>query len=390
MKVIVDDKIPYIKGQIEQLVDEVLYLSGAKIAADDVRDADILIIRTRTICNQKLLEGSRVRLIVTATIGFDHLDTKYLEQVGIEWHNCPGCNATSVAQYVRNSLYLLQREKGVSLKDSTLGIIGVGNVGTQVLKACQPLVKKVLLNDPPREERERVLLNDPPREEREKGLLSDSSRDEREKGLPGNEADVQPIAVRLSFCSLEQLKEQCDIITIHTPLVRDGRWPSLHLVNEAFLEGLRRNPVLINCGRGEVVDNEALVKALDEGWVSEAIIDTWEREPQISRALLNKVYIGTPHIAGYSADGKANGTRMSLRHVAQWLERQGDSTAMVRCDALEVKAPSVIGTFQPSDDAVTLALQLYDPRQDSHRLKNQPDGFEKQRGDYPLRREFFD
>lgn len=377
MKVIVDDKIPYIKGQIEQLVDEVLYLSGAKIAADDVRDADILIIRTRTICNQELLEGSRVRLIVTATIGFDHLDTKYLELVGIEWHNCPGCNATSVAQYVRNSLYLLQREKGVSLKDSTLGIIGVGNVGTQVLKACQPLVKRVLLNDPPREERERVLLNDPPREE-------------RERVQQGNEADDQPTAVRLSFCSLEQLKEQCDIITIHTPLVRDGKWPSLHLVNEALLKGLKKKPMLINCGRGEVVDNEALLKALDEGWVSEAIIDTWEREPQISRALLNKVYIGTPHIAGYSADGKANGTRMSLRHVAQWLERQGDSTAMIRCDALEVKAPSVIGTFQPSDDAVELTLQLYDPRQDSHRLKNQPDGFEKQRGDYPLRREFFD
>lgn len=356
MKVVVDDKIPYIEGKIEKLVDEVVYLTGAKITAEDVRDADILLVRTRTHCCRELLEGSKVRLVVTATIGFDHLDTQYLDEAGIEWHNCPGCNATSVAQYVRNCLLLLEKEKGLQLNELTLGIVGVGHVGSEVLKACRPLVKRVLLNDPPRQEAE--------------GSIS-----------IGGDAVVE------SFHSLDELREQCDVITIHTPLICDGRHPSFHLIDEAFLSAAPQRLVLINSGRGEVVDNAALLTSLDEGRIADAIIDTWENEPNLSRELLNKVYIGTPHIAGYSADGKANATRMSLQAIAEWLSDVGDEAALQTMSTLCVEPPSLPeGTVTAVDEA-DRQLQLYDPRQDSMRLKAEPSQFEYLRGHYPLRRE---
>ena len=343
MKAVVDDKIPYINGMIEKLVDEVVYLPGARITHHDVIDADILVVRTRTLCNESLLDGSRVKLIVTATIGFDHLDTAYLDKAGIEWHNCPGCNATSVAQYVRNSLLLLEKEKGICLKKSKLGIVGVGHVGSAVEKECRSLMGEILLNDPPRQEKD---------------------------GFPS--VDLQTVA------------EECDIITIHTPLITDGPHPTFHLFDSHLLGRLKKSAVLINCGRGEVVDNKALLDALDKGNLAEAIIDTWENEPDISRELLEKVYIGTPHIAGYSADGKANGTRMSLQWIAQWLNRQDIFLSMT------VKAPSLPDSITPPDDPAERQLLLYNPKDDSKRLKDNPDGFEFQRGNYPLRRESFD
>lgn len=339
MKAVVDDRIPHIRGQIERLVDQVVYLPGRDIGASDVRDADVLIVRTRTRCDRTLLEGSRVRFIATATIGYDHLDTGYLQQAGIEWHNCPGCNATSVAQYVRNCLLLLQRERGIELQGCCVGIIGVGHVGRAVAEALRPLGVKLLLNDPPRAERE---------------------------GAEG-------------FATLQELQRRCQIITCHTPLVRDGRYPTMHLVDEAFLHAMRRGAVLINAGRGEVVDNAALERALDEGHIAEAVIDTWEGEPDVSPSLLNKVYIGTPHVAGYSADGKANATRMTLQALGQWMGRTD-----VQWD---IRPQALPPTLVPSADEVERHLQLYDPRQDSERLKNDPAGFELQRGNYPLRRE---
>lgn len=344
MKVIIDDKIPYIKGLAEQLADEVIYLPGAKITSEDVKDADALIVRTRTHCNKALLEGSQVRFIATATIGFDHLDTAYLDQAGITWTNCPGCNATSVAQYVHSCLLLFERELGIILSQSTLGIIGVGNVGSKVYEKCAPLMKKVLLNDPPRQERE---------------------------------GEQSPY----TFSSLNKLVEECDIITIHTPLVTSGSHPSLHLVDDCFLHALPRKPIIINCGRGEVVDNKALEHALDEGRVSKAVIDTWENEPNISLSLLQKVYIGTPHVAGYSADGKANATRMSLESLARWMGKD---------PAFTVRPPSLPQGSIQAGSPEDIALALYDPRQDSQRLKQAPQDFESLRGNYPLRREKID
>ena len=342
MKLIIDDKIPFIRGEAEKL-GEAIYLPGAKITPEDVREADVLITRTRTLCNKALLEGSKVQFITTATIGYDHIDVDYLREAGIAWTNCPGCNATSVAQYVETSLLLLEQEGKVNLKDCTVGVVGVGNVGRRVVERLERMGCRVLLNDPPRAERE---------------------------------ADFAKCA-----SSLEELQQQCDVITIHTPLVLEGNHPTLHLVNADFLRGVKRSPVLINAGRGEVVDGVALSKALDEGTVRAAVIDTWENEPHIDRGLLQKVFLGTPHIAGYSADGKANGTRMSLEAVARYFNKEV---------TFEVSAPTLpdgYAYYPEKAVAPDSPLRLYDPRRDSDALKAHPEDFEKLRGDYPLRRE---
>ena len=343
MKAVVDDKIPFIRKALEQIADTVVYLPGQQISDADVRDADVLIVRTRTRCNRELLEGSRVRFIATATIGFDHIDTAYLAQAGIAWSNCPGCNASSVGQYIRSCLILLKRDKGMDLRHATLGIIGMGHVGTAVRRAVEPLGVRILVNDPPREQREGRCLDD------------------------GTE-----------FSPIERLQQECDILSFHTPLVTDGEHPTWHLADTAFLNALQKKPVLINSGRGEVVDNPALLRALEQGTVSDAIIDTWENEPHINPELLRNVYIGTPHIAGYSADGKANATRMALQAIC----RHFHLTAR-----FQINPPALPDSFRPSADEEELALQLYNPQTDSQRLKNNPDLFEELRGNYPLRRE---
>lgn len=338
MKVIVDDKIPYIKEAIERLADEVVYLPGAAFTPDAVRDADALIVRTRTRCNEALLAGSRVQFIATATIGYDHIDTEYLRRAGIQWSNCPGCNASSVAQYVRCALLLLQQERGMKLDGTVLGIVGVGHVGTKVEAVARELGMLPLLCDPPRQRSE------------------------------GGDR----------FLPLEHLARQCEVLTFHVPLIREGEDATFHLADEAFFHALRRKPVLINTSRGEVVETGALRQALQSGEVREAIIDVWEQEPDIDRELLQEVYLGTPHIAGYSADGKANATRMALDALCQHFHLQGDYTIL---------PPELPESLPTPRDFVEACLQLYDPRRDSEALKAHPEQFEWLRGHYPLRRE---
>lgn len=338
MKVIIDNKIPYIREAIAGIADEVVYAPGNAFTSELVHDADALIIRTRTRCNRELLQGSRVRFIATATIGYDHIDTAYCREAGIAWTNAPGCNSASVAQYLYSSLLLLQEVKGMRLPELTLGVVGVGNVGSKVARVGESLGM-------------RVLLCDPPRASREGGDL---------------------------FSPLERLMQECDIITLHVPLQRDGEHRTLHLADEAFFRNLRRRPVLINTSRGEVVKTEALLQALEEGRVADAIIDVWEGEPDIDRRLLQRVFLGTPHIAGYSADGKANATRMSLDALC----RHFHLTA-----AYTITPPS---PEQPCIRAASTAeayQRIYDPRRDSEALKLHPERFEQLRGDYPLRRE---
>lgn len=332
MRIVVDDKIPYIREAIAQMADEVVYLSGSAITANDVRDADALIVRTRTRCDKRLLDSSRVQFIATATIGFDHIDTQYCRESGIQWTNCPGCNAGSVAQYLRSSLLLLHQERGLLFSESTLGVVGVGHVGTLVAEVGKELGMQVLLCDPPRAER----------------------------GEQG-------------FLPLEELMRRADVISFHTPLVRDGYYPTLHMADEAFFYALTRKPIIINTSRGEVVDGKALSAALDDGRVRDAVIDVWENEPDIDIHLLERVYLGTPHIAGYSADGKANATRMALK-------------ALCRHFGIK-KQISITPLPIPVDVDPANPLSLYDPRKDSQRLKDNPDKFESLRGNYPLRRE---
>ena len=348
MKIVADDKIPYIEPCLRALTDDVVMKPGQDITADDVRNAHILVVRTRTRCDASLLSGSSVFLVATATIGYDHLDTRWLEEHGIAWANCPGCNASSVGQYVNSSLLQLQRQRGVDLKGCTLGIVGVGHVGTAVLRSVTegipgaPLgLRKILLCDPPRQQ-----AGDTPPEGYE-------------------------------WCSLERIREEADIITLHTPLTREGDNATWHLLDDAFFEGLHGR-ILINAARGGIVDEQALLRAMSGGAVSEAVIDTWENEPHINEELLRRAFIATPHIAGYSADGKANATRMTLRHICRFFFRPMD---------FDIQPPSLPADFHPSEVAEERALQLYDPCRDSERLKASPETFEWQRGHYPLRRE---
>ncbi len=340
MKIVVDDKIPFIRGQVEHLADEVVYLPGSTIGREDVHDADALIIRTRTHCNRHLLKDSRVRFIATATIGYDHLDTNYLQKVGIKWTNCPGCNATSVAQYVRNGLLEAEKAGLTHLCDATLGIIGYGHVGKAVYQAMKPYVKTILVNDPP--------------------LFENGEF----KNMNGETFG--------SHSSLNEIAASCDIITLHTPLTVDGSYPTYHLVDECFMQKLSRCPLVINAARGGVVDEEAFINALGDGYIRAAIIDTWEGEPEVNLELLKRTFIGTPHIAGYSADGKANATRMVLEALFKWAYPQKN-----------------VPTFdiQPPKAASVRTGLLYSPLADSSLLKAIPVSFEQLRGDYPLRRE---
>lgn len=338
MKVIIDNKIPFIQEAIHQIADEVIYAPGKDFTPALVKDADAMIIRTRTRCNRALLQGSSVRFIATATIGFDHIDTEYCREAGIAWSNAPGCNSASVAQYLMSSLLLLQLIRGKQLQGLTLGIIGVGNVGTKIIQVAQELGMRVLLNDLPRQDKE------------------------------GN----------ANFNSLQTLAEECDILTFHVPLYKEGKYKTLHLADDAFFRSLKRRPVIINTSRGEVIETNALLNALENNLISDAIIDVWENEPDINLTLLNKAFLGTPHIAGYSADGKANATRMSLDAL---------------CRFFHLKADYRITPPEPENPVITAAtpaeayLQMYDPRRDSEALKAHPELFETLRGDYPLRRE---
>jgi erythronate-4-phosphate dehydrogenase len=317
-----------------------------------------------------------VRFIATATIGFDHLDTDYLNEAGIVWTNCPGCNATSVAQYVRNALIEAEREGIVKLSEASLGIVGYGHVGRAVCESLRPYVKEILLNDPPLENEEFLLRqatqaspNFAERRMKDEGF--DVVHEPEKRGNPDSSLSTH----HSTFKSLVDLASSCDIISFHTPLTAEGPYPTFHLANEKFFQSLKRKPLLINAARGGVVDEAALLDAMDKGLVRQAIIDTWEGEPAINRALLSKVFIGTPHIAGYSADGKANATLMALRALVRWQSSLGSIDIEPMFDIHPPLAqPERTGIF-------------YSPTSDSDQLKESPQDFENLRGNYLLRRE---
>ena len=342
MKIVVDDKIPYIREKLALLADEVVYLRGADISSEDVQDADALIVRTRTRCDEKLLANSKVKFVATATIGFDHIDTDYMTQAGIVWTNCPGCNAGSVAQYLECALLLLQQQKGFLLREATIGIVGCGHVGSKVKAVAERLGMRVLVCDPPLELKE------------------------------ANTHHPSPT----TFVSMEVIERESDVITFHVPLTYEGAYATWHLGNDDFFRRVSRVPYIINTSRGEVVDNDALLQALKDGRVRDAILDVWEGEPHINLDLLNKVFIGTPHIAGYSADGKVNADNMVIDAL---------------CRHFDLPHPErILPPPLPADFKYTgSALDLYNPLIDSEKLKSDPSKFESLRNNYPLRRESF-
>jgi len=354
MKILADAHIPYLRGVVEQF-GEVKYLPGNQFTKEAISDKDALIVRTVTHFGKDILEGSGVKLICSATIGFDHIDTRYCDAAGIAWRTAPGCNATSVEQYVTASLLYLADKYGFSLKEKSIGIIGVGNVGSKVETACRKLGM-------------RVLLNDPPREEREVGQKSG-----------GMEKSV--------FVDLETVKKEADIITLHTPLTKSGKHKTYHLADEYFFDTLDKKPFVINSCRGSVVDNTAMKKALKTGKITGTVIDCWENEPDIDRELLQMADIATPHIAGYSADGKWTATKMSLENLNEFFE-------------LDVYPIKLMQLPQPNNPVIDLreveldyqlayaVWQTYNPMMETMNLKADPDKFYWFRSNYPLRREY--
>ncbi|MCW8848857.1 MAG: 4-phosphoerythronate dehydrogenase, partial [Melioribacteraceae bacterium] len=240
IKIVADDKIPFLKGVLEPFV-QVEYFPGSKISSEKIIDADALIIRTRTKCNKDLLEGTNVKLITTATIGTDHIDVEYCEQNNIKWINAPGCNSTSVMQYITSALLSLAEKQNFILSDKTIGIVGVGNVGSKIKKIAETLGMNVLVNDPPRERLE-----------------------------GGNE-----------FSNLEILKSESDIITFHVPLIREGIDKTYHLADETFFNQLTKKLIIINSSRGEVIKTSALKDSVSKGKISNIVLDVWENEPDI-------------------------------------------------------------------------------------------------------------
>jgi len=347
IKVVADDKIPFLRGVLEPVA-EVVYLPGGKIRREDLKSADALLTRTRTFCNRELLEGTAVKFIATATIGYDHIDTAYCDAAGIRWCNAPGCNAGSVQQYIVSALVNLAAKHNFALADKTLGIVGVGNVGTKVLQAAHALGMKTVLCDPPRQER----------------------------------------GCATHFVPLLDLLADADIVTLHVPLNLTGPHKTLQMADDRFFADCRNGVFFLNAARGEVCSGEALKKAIKSGQVSGAVLDVWENEPDIDRELLGLVDYGTPHIAGYSADGKANGTAMVVRALSRFFDLGLDAWTVP-----QVPLPPETGIKLVPGQNETAAIhhavnQSYDIAEDCARLRATPEQFEQLRGDYPLRREF--
>ncbi len=331
MKIVIDRAIPFLRGVLEPWTATV-YLSGDAIGPEDVRDADALIIRTRTRCDERLLGGSRVRFIATATIGFDHIDTSWCAAHGIEVTTAVGCNARGVLQWVAAALVRLSRRQGWHPADKTLGVIGVGHVGSLVAAYAAAWGFRVLCCDPPREAREHV-----------------------------------------GFLPLNEVARQADLLTFHTPLDPSTR----HMVDDRLLRLLRPEAVVINSSRGEVVDTAALLASGHP-----CVLDVWEHEPQIDRRLLDRTLLATPHIAGYSEQGKANATAMSVAAVARHF---GWPLAGWYPPEVRPSTPRPI-SWQELCDTIG---GHFDIEAQSRQLKAHPETFEAMRNDYPYRKEYF-
>ncbi|WP_445375196.1 4-phosphoerythronate dehydrogenase PdxB [Photorhabdus tasmaniensis] len=278
MKILVDENMPYAEQLFQQLGD-VHAISGRPVPEGALDNADAFMIRSVTKVNEELLKGSTVKFIGTATAGTDHVDQQWLSQVGIGFSAAPGCNAIAVVEYVFSALMLLAERDNFELKDKVVGIIGVGNVGSWLAERLSTLGIRTLLCDPPRAER-------------------------------GDAGEFWP---------LEKLVKEADILTFHTPLNTSGPYKTFHLAGAELLSALPDNRILINASRGEVVDNQALLAELKRGKKLSVVLDVWEPEPDLSLPLLELVDIGTPHIAGYTLEGKARGTTQVFEAYCEFL-----------------------------------------------------------------------
>lgn len=366
-KIVCCSNMPYVREAFSLLGEPVLK-DGRTITADDVREAEILAIRSTTKVSREMLEGSAVKFVGTATIGTDHMDKAYMEAAGITWCFAPGCNANSVSEYFTTALLRLATRHHISLEGKTVGVIGVGNVGRLVVKKAAALGL-------------RVLRNDPPRERAEEGIEA-----QRHKGEEPER-----------WSCLNEILREADIITLHVPLTKSGPDATLQLADRHFFSRMKPGCIFFNCARGPVVSTDELLAAMDRRTVSHAVMDTWEGEPVIRTDLLKRADIGTPHIAGHSFEGKVYGTVMVYQAACRYLGVEPTWTPdtlwpppivpEIEADAAGLRDEEVLWN---------IVSKVYDIEGDDRRLREgsveddklRSAHFDRLRGKYPVRREF--
>ena len=353
MLIVADENIPLLDAFFAGFGD-IRRVPGRSIDRATVEHADVLLVRSVTNVNRALLDGSKVRFVGTCTIGTDHLDLDYFNEAGICWSSAPGCNARGVVDYVLGSLMTLAEIEGADLTQRTYGVVGAGEVGGRLIKVLKGLGWNVKVCDPPRQAAE------------------------------GGD-----------YVSLEQIIEQCDVISLHTPLTRSGDSATWHLFDQQRLQQLKQGAWLINAARGPVVDNVALREVLLEREDLQAVLDVWEKEPEVDPALAELCVLATPHIAGYSLDGKQRGTAQIYQAYCAFI---GQPAAIALSDLLPATWLSEVSLHGDSDPAWALAMLcrgVYDPRRDDADFRRslvgnvaeQRAAFDVLRKQYPVRRE---
>ena len=355
MKIVMDENVLLGKEAFSS-IGEVVLVSGRAITPEVIKNADILIVRSVTKVNEELLKDSGVKFVGSATAGTDHVDTEYLKSRNIGFASAPGSNSNSVAEYVITGLLLLDKKRKISLEKISLGVVGVGNVGSKVVKKAEGLGIKVLQNDPP--------------------LFRETNDD--------------------IFIDLDELMT-CDVITLHVPLSYSGVDKTFQLFDERRVNKMKKGSILINSSRGKVVEHSALKSALKKGHLSGAILDVWENEPDIDKEMLEIADIGTSHIAGYSYDGKVKGTRMVFDAIC-------DFFSLNKVWNVELPSPEVPYLEVNVDEIENFAgfltdvvFKVYDIRKDDEELrkilnlegKEKDKFFDALRANYRRRREFF-
>ena len=358
MLIVADENIPLLESFFGDIGD-IRQVSGRSMSAADVKDADILLVRSVTRVNQELLAGSRVRFVGTCTIGTDHVDQEWLRSAGIAFSAAPGCNANSVAEYVL-ALIALRAEKLCidDWTDLSVGIVGAGHVGGELAHKLERLGFDVVVCDPPRAEA-------------------------CEEGDSDDFADLD-----------DALK--CDVVTLHTPLINDGKYPTYHLLDSARLADLNADQLLINTSRGEVIDTSALLQRKQTGHGMTLVLDVWENEPRINTDLAELAWIVTPHVAGYSLEGKVQGSEMIYQALSRFMGLPVRKKAGQFLPEAALSKLSFTSAADEMDAANVAILCCCDPRRDDARLRRtlilSPDerghAFDRLRRNYPVRREF--
>lgn len=328
LSILVDENVPCALESFGRF-GTVRVLPGRRITAADVQHVDVLIVRSVTRVNEALLAGSSVKFVGTATIGCDHVDVDYLRGRGIAFASAPGSNATSVAEYIVAALLLSARARQRPLEGSTMAVIGVGNVGARVVEKARALGMRCVLNDPPRQRNSRAP----------------------------------------AFVALDEALSQAEYVTLHVPLEQAGPDATVGMAGRAFLDRMRPDAVFLNTSRGAVVDEEALAAALDSGRVSHAVLDVWQREPDIDLQMVSRAFLATPHIAGYSFDGKVAATAMLFQALCRWLNRPADLD-LSNLPPPPVPRVDLTERTENDEDLVRAAVSaVYDIKEDDRALR---------------------